>query len=238
MKLGSLILIFIIQHFSVTLYAESAPVSVSIENVELWTNGSFKVYVKEGNLVNGIQGCSSNDNSIALESQPANHMGEKNILNQFMYAKTKKKKVEVSLNGCCLLDNGKNHPCIESIDGGSEAPDQYYDLSGIQVQKREIITKYVPNTSRTAHPQTSCGELIPVGCTSGYNSSTSYGTIVLRVDTTEGGSTYSRTYCYKPSELKYRKSANIITGFVCKSEGEPALSYSVKKEIKRTGDDR
>ena len=113
MKFFVVLLIFL----SFSAQAESTTGFVTIKKILTWTNGNFKAYVNEKSEVLNKEGCTATDGSVAMKHSSETAGGEKNILAQLMYAEASKKKVKITMNGCCLNHNKKMSPCIESVTG-------------------------------------------------------------------------------------------------------------------------
>ena len=117
MKLVFCILFTSSLSFSWSLQAETEIGFTTIDRITTWKNGNIKAYVKEGELVNGKENCTATDNSVAIDLDGENSPGQNNILSLLMDAQANNKKVKFFVNGCCVEENGKQSPCLDSVVG-------------------------------------------------------------------------------------------------------------------------
>ena len=161
-KTALLLLIFLL---STPVFAGSGSGHVTIDKIRIWKNGDVKVYVKEGDQVNGKENCSSTDNSMAILSVKNNSVrtaGERNIIAQLQRAKNTGNKIAAFFVGCCL-----DSPCIRTVQIINKTPQKL--LSMIDPEETEVTPpEYVfAQFNSTLTPQQMCGQRIPVGCISG-----------------------------------------------------------------------
>ncbi|MEO0335081.1 MAG: hypothetical protein AAF202_01715 [Pseudomonadota bacterium] len=200
MKSARLTLIFLVvgAFFANPSFAGSGTGLITVTKILTWTNGDYKVYFSEGDRVNGREGCTATDSSLAVVSSPETLLGEKEIFDQLMYAKQHNKRVRAFVEGCCKNHNGKQSPCIKTVSGEanewyalSEAHD-IAEAARLQAEaearaeaerqaeiERQLAARiaFVPAANTSYAPSAACGELIPVGCISGENRLANVGAI-------------------------------------------------------------
>ena len=118
MKLSQIIIMLVTCGFTYPCFAGAGTGPVTIKKVLSWTNGNVKVYVDEADKVNGLEGCTATDGSVAIQSKPEHQHGERNIIAMVLNAKATQKKMNFFVVGCCVNHNKKSSPCIRTASSG------------------------------------------------------------------------------------------------------------------------
>ena len=86
-------------------------VNFKIERIALWENGQMKIITDQPS-VNGVEGCTATDRSIALDAgSPATDR----MMAIALAGKTSGADMYSWVNGCCVAHNGKQSPCISTL---------------------------------------------------------------------------------------------------------------------------
>ena len=92
-------------------YAGSLTPDFKVERLLQWVDGKVKIFTDQPS-VNGMEGCTAVDNSIAL---PAGSVGTDRILAMALAAKASNATMHAWVEGCCVTHSGKQSPCISTL---------------------------------------------------------------------------------------------------------------------------
>ena len=246
-------LLFVAILFSPPVFAGAGTGALTIDSITTWADGYVKVFVKEGDRVNGKESCTSVDNSIVLRPASSGVNGDSNIFAQLMKAKITERKISAFVVGCCL-----DSPCIRTVSilGPIETPQIYTVASAPTTEPApeptpeppQVQVQYVQTT--VIQPSSACSNgLTPIGCISSANKSLYFGTTAIDGDKPTGnlvvrlttknhdlGYTTNAYYCFGSSQSY--TSSNRLAGYVCSDQGASVGYSSRYREIGeiRTGD--